>query len=255
MEINLKKDNKELFKAVEFVKKWTPNPDNSEKNPAADALWLRGKVFDFLKQIKQEGIAVKQLLDCDIRIPNTVKGLPSIDKMYKLLKADYQKKCDHYGKFIRKYDAVADIWNGINQIDAHLFAATKEDPTSDKKFESGIEKDTWKRVGKFDQKFWDKLDSHSKYNDYHNYGAQCAVKHPEYDTKNPEIKLGKIFTHYKVLAYLGRNVTQRPLFSVLKIFNTTGNFFDDMKKLPKDWKPIYVCIPTAKPDTRVEKEG
>ena len=98
MEINLKKDNKEIFKAVEFVKKWTPNPDNSEKNPAADALWLKGRILDFLKQIKHEGTAVKQLLDCDIRIPHTVKGLPSIDKMYKLLKADYQKRGDHDGK-------------------------------------------------------------------------------------------------------------------------------------------------------------
>ena len=253
MELNLQKDNNLTFKAVEFIKTWKPGSDNNAKNPSEDALWRRDRVKDFLRTIGRESEAVKELMDCEVRINNRPKGLPSLDKVYRLLKQDYQKKTSAYGNTIKKFHLVVDIWNEINKLDGHIYASTLNYPKDHKHFEEGIETSAWKRVSGIGSDFWKKLDSHSKFHDYETYGKKCVNTHPL--MLDDKTAVPKDCPFYCVFAYLGRTVNQRPLFSVLQIYGTSGDFLDDMKKLPKGWIPIYVNIPVVKRDTRPDNEA
>lgn len=253
MELNFKHNNKDIIKAVNFIKKWTPSKDNNAKNPAEDALWHIQQMERFLGILKREPEAVKELMDCDFHVKNRPKGLPSIDKVYKLLKADYVKRCGDYGRMINQYRVIVDLWNEINMMDAHIYAASTENPKSIKGFEAGIETSAWKIISGIGPRFWKKLDSHSKYNDYENYGKNSFSGHPFFDNKHPEVPAS--VKQYRMFVYLGRNVTQRPLFAVLHIFHSTGNVMDDIKKIPNDWTPVYVNVPEVAQKVEPETEA
>lgn len=252
MEININNYTRQLA-AVDFIKQWKPNPSNSAKNPADDIAWRAEKIRDMLKLMDSEAEAVKQLLDCDVQIKNRPKNLPSIDRVYGLLKADNAKRRNHYNRIINTFQDRFDVWSEVNQMDAHIYAATLDrftDKKQENRFEPGIENyKLLKRIDNTDESFWKKLDEHTKYHDYQAYYNKRLVKHEAF---NPEVdKLPDGANSYRVFAYLGRMTdSHRPLFAMLYITHSTGDIKADLSKLPSKWKPIYIALPQVKPDTR-----
>ena len=180
MVINLKDFTKQLA-AVDFIKRWKPNPNNSAKNPADDVAWRAMKVRELLDDADCQAESVKQLLDCDITIKNRPKRLPSIDRVYRLIKADNEKKRNHYNHILASFQNRFDVWSEVNQMDAHIWVATLDrftDEKQAKRFQKGIEKyDDFKRIDDTDEEFWKKLDEHTKYHDYQNYLQQTLKLH------------------------------------------------------------------------------
>ena len=73
MEININNYTRQLA-AVDFIKQWKPNPNNSAKNPADDIAWRAEKVRDMLKMMDSEAESVKQLLDCNVQIKTSTRS-------------------------------------------------------------------------------------------------------------------------------------------------------------------------------------
>lgn len=259
MEIRLSDDvhfndlNAKKIAAVDFIKRWKPNPNNTAKNPGDDVAWRAMKVRDLIKDNEDEAESVKKLLDCDIQIKDRPKKLPSIDRVYGLLKADNEKKRQRFNRILGTFQDRLDIWSEVNQMDAHIYLATLDqfaDEKQAKRFESGLEKyDVFKRIDHTDEVFWKKLDEHTRFHDYQDYYNKRVVNHQTFDFEKDKLPNGA--RYYRVFTYLGRMTgSHRPLFAVLYINGSKGDIRSDLAKLPKSWIPIYVALPQLKADSR-----
>lgn len=231
------------IKAVNWIRDWTPNPDNDAKNPHDDVVWRMDKIREFLGKLKAECDGVKSLLDAKVTINPRPAVLPKITKIYDLLCADYKKHTFDLRNRVRFYKEVLDVYNCVNVMDGHIYAASQAEPSRLKHYESGIEKDTWKVVGDSYANLRPLFASLDKNNrtDYIDYYNRCLVKHPLLESP----VIGE--DTYSMLMYLGRAKTgNRPMFQVVRVKNTTGNLKKDLEQLPKNWVPIYVKFNTPK---------
>lgn len=246
MKLNLENPVKQLA-YLRYVKEWQPEEDNKARNPGEAAVFKAGKIRELLANDKLQCDALKKLMDSDVKINPRVKNLPSIDRLYKLLCQDNTEKADRYGRMLRKFREVNNIWNEVNIIDGHMYAATTEEPWKLKHYEPGIESDSWlvideKRGGEC----LAKLNKANK--DYGEYLVKRFMKHPKLGDNGLDIQPNQ---PYRMLTYVGKTKHgNRPLFVVVYIVHSSGDFKKDLSKLPQEWVPLYVNVmsmPNRKP--------
>jgi hypothetical protein len=246
MKLNLENPVKQLA-YLRYVKEWRPEEDNKAKNPGEAAVFKAGKIRELLANDKLQCDALKKLMDSDVKVNPRVKNLPSIDRLYKLLCQDNTEKADRYGRMLRKFREVNNIWNEVNIIDGHMYAATTEEPWKLKHYEPGIESDSWlvideKRGGEC----LAKLNKNNK--DYGEYLVKRFMKHPKLGDNGLDIQPNQ---PYRMLTYVGKTKHgSRPLFVVVYIVHSSGDFKKDLSKLPQEWVPLYVNVmsmPNRKP--------
>ena len=252
MRLNLEKPEKQMS-YLRYVKEWRPEEDNKAKNPGEAAVFKSGKIRELLDNDKLQCEALKKLMDCDLKVNPRVKNLPSVERLYKLLCQDNTAKSIRYGRMLRKFREVNNIWNEVNIIDGHMYAATTEEPWKLKHYEPGIESDKWlvideKRGGEC----LAKLNKANK--DYGDYLIKRFMKHPKLGDNTLDIQPNQL---YRMLTYVGKTkYGARPLFLVLYIEHSSGDFKKDLSKLPQEWVPLYVNVmsmPNRKPPVEVNK--
>lgn len=249
MKLNLENPTKQLS-YLRYVKEWKPEEDNKAKNPGEAAVFKAGKIRELLANDKAQCEALKKLIGVDVSMTPRVRNLPPIDRLYKLLSKDNADKAGRYGRMLRKFREVNNIWNEVNIIDGHMYAATTEEPWQLKHYEPGIESDKWlvideKRGGEC----LAKLNEINK--DYGEYLVKRFMKHPKLGDNVLDIQPNQ---PYRMLTYVGKTKHgNRPMFLVVYIEHSSGDFKKDLSKLPQNWVPLYVNVlsmPNRKP--RVE---
>lgn len=252
MKLNLEKPEKQMS-YLRYVKEWRPEEDNKAKNPGEAAVFKSGKIRELLANDKLQCEALKKLMDSDLKVNPRVKNLPSVDRLYKLLCQDNKEKAERYGRMLRKFREVNNIWNEVNILDGHMYAATTEEPWKLKHYEPGIESDKWlvideKRGGEC----LAKLNKANK--DYGDYLIKRFMKHPKLGDNVLELQPNQ---PYRMLTYVGKTKHgARPLFLVVYIEHSSGDFKKDLSKLPQEWVPLYVNVmsmPNRKPPVEANK--
>ncbi len=252
MKLNLEKPEKQMS-YLRYVKEWRPEEDNKAKNPGEAAVFKSGKIRELLANDKLQCEALKKLMDSDLKVNPRVKNLPSVDRLYKLLCQDNKEKAERYGRMLRKFREVNNIWNEVNILDGHMYAATTEEPWKLKHYEPGIESDKWlvideKRGGEC----LAKLNKANK--DYGDYLIKRFMKHPKLGDNVLELQPNQ---PYRMLTYVGKTKHgARPLFLVVYIEHSSGDFKKDLAKLPQEWVPLYVNVmsmPNRKPPVEASK--
>ena len=252
MKLNLEKPENQLS-YLRYVKEWRPEEDNKAKNPGEAAVFKSGKIRELLANDKLQCDALKKLMDSDMKVNPRVKNLPSIERLYKLLCQDNRDKVERYGRMLRKFREVNNIWNEVNILDGHMYAATTEEPWKLKHYEPGIESDQWlvideKRGGEC----LAKLNKANK--DYGEYLLKRVMKHPKLGDNALDIQPNQ---PYRMLTYVGKTKHgARPLFLVVYIEHSSGDFKKDLSQLPQEWVPLYVNVmpmPNRKPPVEASK--
>jgi len=250
----MKIDLENLSKSLNYlraVKEWQPEADNTAKNPYEAAVFKAGKIRELLADDKEQCEALKRLMDSNVSVNPRVRNLPSIDRLYNLMCKDHERKVTNYGRLLCKFREICNIWNEVNIIDGHMYAATTEEPWQLKHYEPGIESDKWLVV---DQERGGeclaKLNAANK--DYGEYLTKRFLKHPKMDKNGIELQPNQ---PYRMLTYVGKaKCNNRPLFLVIRVEHSTGDFKKDLSKLPQTWVPLYVNVlgmPNRKAPTEV----
>ncbi len=236
MKLNLENPAKQLS-YLRYIKEWQPEEDNKARNPGESAVFKAGKIRELLANDKAQCDAVKRLMDSDVSVKPHVKNLPSIDRIYKLMCKDHVRKVSEYGRMLARFKEVCNIWNEVNIIDAHMYAATLEDPRQIKQYEPGIETDQWVIV---DYDRGGDCLAGIKNSDYHHYCIKCYMKHPKIGENGLALQPNQ---PYRMLTYVGKTKhVNRPLFLVVYIEHSSGDFKKDLSKLPQEWVPLYVNV-------------
>lgn len=236
MKIDMKGPSKQL-RHLRYIMEWLPSTGNGAKNPYDDAVWKARKIRELLADDKDQCEALKRLMDSEISIKPRVKNLPKLERLYKLMKQDHVRMEKSYGRMLSKLKEVCNIWNEINIIDGHMYAATTDDPSKFKLFEKGIESDKWVVV---DYERGKACLAMLNNDDYHQYLLKCYARHPKCGGNGVELQPNQ---PYRMLTYVGNTKSgNRPLFLVVYIEHSSGDFESDMKKLPHTWVPLYVNV-------------
>lgn len=238
MKLDLENPSKSL-NYLRAVKEWQPEPDNSARNPYEAAVFKAKMIRQLLADDKDQCQALKRLMDSEVSVRPRVRNLPNIDRIYKLMCKDHERKVSNYGRLLRKFSEICAIWNEVNIMDGHMYAATTEEPWQLKHYEPGIESDSWLVV---DQERGGeclaKLNASNK--EYGEYLTKRFLKHPKIDKDGVQLQPNQ---PYRMLTYVGNaKCCNRPLFLVVRIENSSGEFNKDLSKLPNTWVPLYVNV-------------
>lgn len=229
-------------KAINFVKNWKKKPDVPASSAKEDAIWHIKKISALIDNDERQCSAVLQLLNSRVTIDPRPKNLPSVERVYKLLKKDHTRTVNKYGKMIAFYKEVLNVINEMNLIERQF------------DLNQCLRNIQWlvynrKAVEKVNDKL---LNTNKEANRYiASRLEEMASAHTEFSIESNMLKqitdesLGckSYMTRFSLFINAGFTATKhRPIFMILNIRSTDGDVMRYISNLPSSWNVLFIRL-------------